>query len=168
MPAESVIVLMYPLQMIMLRITNFGNRASQIFSSMYAFDSACLVRIDDSLTHCVLQVLENSASMYEKIRVGSTLMVETSDFRNRLVIEVTSNTDNEDQERPFNIRFYNIGLNRNDFAPLELEHGTSGYVWVEPGQYVTHNTAVRVPFTLRDSNHVPVITTELFTYEPEL
>jgi hypothetical protein len=106
--------------------------------------------------------------MYERVRIGTSLMLESSDFRNRVVIEVTKNPDAADMERPYNIRFYNIGLNRNDFSPIELEHGTSGYVWIEPGQYVTHNSAVRVPFTLRDNNHNPILTTEIFAYEPEL
>jgi hypothetical protein len=106
--------------------------------------------------------------MYERIKVGSALVLESADFRNRMVIEVTKNADSADKDRPFNIRFYNVGLNRDDFAPLELEHGTSGYVWIEPGQYITHNTAIRVPFTLRDNNKNPLVSAELFTFEPEL
>jgi hypothetical protein len=105
--------------------------------------------------------------MYERVYVGTSIVLESSDFRNRIVVEVTENPNN-DKERPYNVRFYNIGRIRNDFAPIELVHGSSGYVWIEPGQYVTHNTGVRVPFTLRDNNKEPIVRVEINEYTPDL
>merc|ERR1711865_274978 len=81
---------------------------------------------------------------------GHAFTVRSSDFFHRIRVRVASTGD---KTRPWRLTF--INLSNED--PVELKASDSSFVWIEPGQYVAHNTDTDHIFEIRNNKKVPVI-----------
>jgi len=58
---------------------------------------------------------------------------------------------------PYTIKIVNLSMDdRMGPYPLELKHGSAGYVWIDPTEYIEHYTGVNHEFEIRDREHNPV------------
>lgn len=100
----------------------------------------------------------------EAILPSSSFVLRSSDMRSRAKITVERNLDQSSaKSHPFKLTFTNLAYNdRSGDLPLELQHGSSGYVWLDGGHYVTHATGSGHRFILRDVNKQEFFTVVVF------
>lgn len=81
----------------------------------------------------LLQILSFNEQMIEKVnQESSSFIIRSSDLVNRLLVTVAA-TEQEDMERPYSISIVNLAYGDREFGnkPVELQHGQSGYIWID-------------------------------------
>merc|ERR1712086_760784 len=104
-------------------------------------------------------VLGPNKQMMHTSYFDHAFVVRSSNMHFRAKVAVYKNTD-EAQKYPYTIQFKNLML-EDPPQHMELKHSTSGYIWVPPGQRISHRTDVNHDFTLRDMDRKPVLTVRL-------
>jgi len=96
-------------------------------------------------------VIPQNSEMASTSRFDHAFVVRGSDFKFRVKVIVTENTDKKTEGdkivHPYEFTIKNIAF-RGD--PVELKHSSSGFIWIEGGKQVTHMTDPFHEFTLRD------------------
>jgi hypothetical protein len=113
------------------------------------------------------QTLDPGERMVEATVPATSYVIRSSDMRSRLMITFERNQDAETSaKRPFLLTFANLAYgDRGGDQPLELQHGKSGYIWLEGGHYVAHSTGPGHRFVFRDVNKEEMLTVVLFEME---
>jgi hypothetical protein len=97
---------------------------------------------------------------------STSYVVRASDMRSRVKITFNRNPDPTALTRPFQLTFTNLAFgDRDGDHPLELQHGSSGFVWLEGGHYVTHATGPGHRFVFRDASRQELFTVVVFELE---
>jgi hypothetical protein len=59
------------------------------------------------------------------------LVFRSTDLKTRVRVDIRPSYD---EVRPYQLSFYNLAAgDRHGSAPVELQHGDSGYIWIEEG-----------------------------------
>lgn len=85
--------------------------------------------------------------------VGHAFIIRSADFRIRIRVIVEQG---QSAQRPFKLTFINLSADDED-PQVELKHSSSGYVWIEGTEHVSHDTALHHPFDIRDNRRVPIM-----------
>jgi hypothetical protein len=125
---------------------------------------------NETLPEHLLGVMQPNTYMREGIKTGTGIVIRSSDMQTRIRVDFGKNPDKKDaKSRPFTLSFYNLAFgDRTRDAPVELQHGSTGYIWIEGGHVVTHSTDMHHIFTLRDGDKNQVFSVALQEYEAEL
>ena len=112
----------------------------------------------------LFQVVRAGSRMVEGTKLGSSFIFRAADMRNRVRVHIDQNMDAVGtQYRPYQLTFYNLAYgDRDGDYPIELQHGQSGYLWLEGSHYVAHNTNSGHKFTIRDANHMELFSVIVF------
>ena len=93
-----------------------------------------------------------NTTIRESVNFKTGLVLRSADMLTRMRIDFGKNPNATDTHRPFAISFYNLAYgDRGGDKPIELQHGASGYVWIDGGSAVKHATAPDHKFTVRNS-----------------
>ena len=89
----------------------------------------------------------------EGVKFNTGLVIRSADFLTRVRVDFAENADKTDNDRPYSIAFYNLAVgDRGGDKPIELQHGDSGYIWIDGGESVTHATDAYHTFTIRNAD----------------
>ena len=95
--------------------------------------------------------------------------MRSADFKYRVRVDVNKVAAPNDSENKYVMAIYNLASgDRGGDEPIELQHSNSGYVWIDGGFGVAHNTDVMHPFTIRNSNKDVIFTITLNPIVDEL
>jgi hypothetical protein len=110
-----------------------------------------------------LTIVSANENARESVKFGTGLILRSSDFKTRVRVEVTQSKDSPGN--PYLVSFFNLASgDRGGDEPVELQHSNSGYIWVDGGKKVAHNTDVNHPFVIRNAEKQIVFT---FTLNPK-
>ena len=102
----------------------------------------------------------------ESLVAGSSFVIRSADLSTRIRVNFDLN---EDPDRPFSLGIVNLSVDdRHGPFPVELQHSNSGFVWVDPGEVVTHMTAENHVFTVRDKSKHEVFSVTVHGKNTEL
>ena len=104
----------------------------------------------------LVDFVEKNQEAVHSIHLGHGFAVRTSNMQVRIGMTVF---DGEEEDFPYRFCFEN--LSHDDNAALELQHGTSGYVWINGGQELCHMTGTHHGFTFRTTEQETVATFSL-------
>ena len=95
--------------------------------------------------------------------MGSSLIIRSADLQTRIRIEIHAAADEiSSGGNPYVISMFNMAYaDRPELNPVELQHSNSGYIWIEGGHVVSHNTDVNHPFIIRNTKKQVVFTATL-------
>ena len=114
----------------------------------------------------IVQMVAPDGRMVEGTTLGSSFIFRAADMRSRVRVHIDRNLDPDpvgSTKRPYQLTFYNLAYgDRDGDYPVELQHGQSGYLWLEGSHYVAHNTMAGHKFTIRDANHQDLFSVLLF------
>merc|ERR1719356_2159114 len=96
----------------------------------------------------------------QNCKFDHSFVIRSADFSFRMKVFVQANK--EDVDRPYRITFKNLAFEGD---PVELKHSSSGFIWINQGEQVTHITDHMHPFTFRRRGEVDVVTIEIWPYE---
>ena len=82
--------------------------------------------------------------------------LRSSDFKFRVRLTIRDRVAKDADSLAFRIGFHNLNHDGNPGSAVELQHGNSGYIWIESGNEVTHTTDAHHHFILRDANKVQI------------
>ena len=118
----------------------------------------------------MLAVLKPGINQREAINLGSSIILRSGDLRTRVKVEVNAAQDEiSSGGNPYVISIFNMAYaDRPESSPVELQHSNSGYIWIEGGHVVSHNTDVNHPFIVRDSKKQVAFTITLNFLDNEL
>lgn len=101
----------------------------------------------------LLAVLNPLSNQREAVSMDSSIVLRSGDLRTRVRVEVRAAADEiSSGGNPYILSISNMAFaDRPEPNPVELQHSNSGYIWIEPGHVVSHNTDVNHPFVIRDN-----------------
>jgi hypothetical protein len=108
----------------------------------------------------LLMTVDAGETKSQSSKSHHSFTVRSADMAFRAKITVYDNTGRDRDNHPFKIAFKNLMLEAPGKS-IELKHSNSGFLWIEPGDEVTHNTDVNHEFELRDLEHDRVIAVRL-------
>lgn len=117
--------------------------------------------ISTKTTAFIPQAVKPNETVYEGIKFGTPLVFIADDFRTRINVYFVDERDTS-LDTPYSMSFHNLASgDRGGSVPVELKHSTSGYIWIEGGQHVSHFTAERHPFTIYDNHKNEIFTVSI-------
>lgn len=109
----------------------------------------------------LVTVLSPGRTQSEQVFSGSSFVIRSADLTSRVRVTFSKNSA-KDRERPYSISLVNMAVeDRNGPFPLEIQHSTGGYVWVDPAEVVEHITGPNHIFTVRDKAKKPVFSVSI-------
>lgn len=103
----------------------------------------------------------------ENVNFNTGLVFRSDDMITRIRVDVRASTD--DPKFPYQITFHNLHVgDRGGNKPIELQHGNSGYIWIDGGHSVSHLTAHGHVFNIRDVQKSLIASINLWDLKPEL
>jgi len=109
-------------------------------------------------------VIPANGDLDQKMFLHHAFVVRSDDFKFRAKVAVFPNEDLEDkrgQKWPYILYFKNL-MNENPPKPMEIKHGSSGYLWVPPTQHIAHRTDTHHTFEVRDQEREAVFKVTLY------
>jgi len=104
----------------------------------------------------LVTVMGVGSTQSEQIFSGAAFVLRSADLTSRMRVTISRNKAN-DKDRPYTISLVNLSVeDRSGPYPLELQHSTAGYVWIDPTDVVEHITGPNHIFTVRDKHKQPV------------
>jgi hypothetical protein len=89
-------------------------------------------------------IVEMNQQLNQNTNLDHGFTIRTTDMEVRLGVRIH---EGEGAEFPYKICINN--LSHDDQASVELQHSSSGFVWIDGGQSVCHLTDIRHEFTIR-------------------
>lgn len=87
----------------------------------------------------------------------------SSDMMTRIRVDIKYGTG--DPSRPYTLKFHNLALHdRGGSKPVELKHGSSGYIWIDGGKDALQFTDVGPKFTIFDYTKKSVFSVTLLDH----
>jgi len=104
----------------------------------------------------LVQLIEPGLTQSEQAFAGSSFVVRSADLTTRVRVTISHNKS-ADRDRPYTIAIVNLSVeDRLGPFPIELQHSTAGFVWIDPSDVVEHVTGPNHIFTVRDKKKQPV------------
>lgn len=121
-----------------------------------------LVNEQDPDFETLTEVLQPHATSTHTIHHHHGFMLRTADMQHRFKVAIFPNDegDSELADFPHKLVVKNVMLDE-PVKQIELKHGSSGYVWIEPGHEVTHKTGHGHAFEIRDKQNAPLVSVTL-------
>lgn len=115
-------------------------------------------------------MLKPGTNQREAVTLGSSIILRSADLKTRVRVEVNAALDEiSSGGNPYILSIFNMAFaDRPESSPVELQHSNSGYIWIEGGHVVSHNTDVNHPFVVRDTQKQDVFTITLNFLDNEL
>lgn len=116
-----------------------------------------------------VQVIAPGTNAREAIRFDTGLVLRSSDFKTRVRVEISKAPEEEANGNSYSISIFNLAAgDRGGDQPIELQHSTSGFIWIDGGMAVSHFTDVMHPFVIRNVDKTVVMTITLNPTEKDL
>ena len=116
-----------------------------------------------------VQVIAAGTNAREAVRFDTGLNLRSSDFKTRVRVEISRASQDEANGNGYSISIFNLAAgDRGGDQPLELQHSTSGYIWIDGGMAVSHFTDVMHPFVIRNVDKTVIMTITLNPLEKDL
>ena len=115
-------------------------------------------------------MLKPGTNQREAVTLGSSIIIRSGDLRTRARVEVRAALDEfSSGGNPYILSIFNMAFaDRPESSPVELQHSNSGYIWIEGGHVVSHNTDLNHPFVIRDYQKQIVFSVTLNFMDNEL
>ena len=116
----------------------------------------------------LVALLAPSTTTVQNTFFHQSFVLRSSDMSFRFRVTVDDSQGNDPEGRPFRITFHNLNhdkKNNNLGNALELQHGKSGFVWMEGGKEQRHHTFGHKQFTIRDGQKKVLANFEIFPIE---
>merc|ERR1712028_303960 len=82
--------------------------------------------------------------------------LRSSDFKFRVRLTIRDRVAKDPDALAFRLTMHNLNHDGNPGSAVELQHGNSGFIWIESGNEVTHTTDAHHHFILRDANKAEI------------
>merc|ERR1712195_88277 len=82
--------------------------------------------------------------------------LRSSDFKFRVRLTIRDRVAKDPDTLAFRLTMHNLNHDGNPGSAVELQHGNSGFIWIESGNEVTHTTDAHHHFILRDANKAEI------------
>jgi hypothetical protein len=114
----------------------------------------------------LLTTVAKTKNKREAVKFGTSLVIRTADFKTRVRLDFAQSSE---AGNPYVLAFYNLASgDRDGDDPLELQHSNSGFIWIDGGKRVAHNTDINHPFVVRDVDKKILFTITLQPNDDEL
>lgn len=101
------------------------------------------------------------AGRYARLE-GTSFAIRSADMKWRARFSLWEH----EEEDPYKISFHNLMIEDGGEA-IELKHHEDGFLWIEPGDHVTHTAGGGHRFEVRDGSHLDKFAVEIHALDPE-
>ena len=116
----------------------------------------------------LLSILTPGQESWENVYPGSAFVIRSADMTTRARITVNLSSA-DDADRKYTLKIVNLAMeDRSGPYPLEVKHSDSGFLWIDPSEYMEHQTGENHPFEVRDRAHNPVFRITIRGHKDEL